>query len=61
MNTAVILYLLLLLSGAICLGIGIYILWGMGWMLLVIAFGLFGFASFLRKGLIDENTSTNPE
>lgn len=61
MNTAVILYLLLLLSGAVCLVMGIYILLDVGWMLLAIAFSLFGFASFLRKGLMDENTSTNPE
>ncbi|MBU3845549.1 MAG: hypothetical protein H9855_00950 [Candidatus Acinetobacter avistercoris] len=61
MNTAVIVYLLLLLSGAVCLGIGVYLLLGLGWMLLVIAFVLFGFAAFLKKGLVDENVSSNPK
>jgi len=61
MNTAVIIYLLLLFGGAVCLGLGVYLLLGLGWMLLVVAFSLFGFAAFLRKGLIDEDTSTNPE
>lgn len=61
MNAAVIIYLLLLLSGAACLSVGIYILLGLGWMLIVLALALFGFAVFLQRGLIDENISTNSE
>lgn len=61
MNSAVIIYLLLLFSGAVSLSVGIYILLGLGWMLVVLALALFGFAAFLQRGLIDENISTNSE
>ena len=52
MNTAVIIYLLLLLSGAVCLSVGIYILLGLGWMLIVLAVVLFSFVGHSVDALV---------
>ncbi|MFU8927550.1 hypothetical protein [Acinetobacter puyangensis] len=61
MNTAVIFYLLLLFSGAVCLITGIYLLLGTGFALLAASLELTMAAAFLRKGLINENITSNPE
>lgn len=61
MNTAVILYLLLLFGGAVCLVTGIYLLFGTGVALLVSGLELWGAAAFLRKGMVNENINPNPE
>lgn len=59
MQAAVIIYLLLLLSGAISIGVGVYLLFGLGWMFIALAFIAFGFAAFLKRGLAIENIPTN--
>lgn len=61
MQTAVIIYLLLLLSGAISIGVGVYLLFGLGWMFIALSAISFGFAAFLKRGLVIENIPTSSE